>query len=1210
MKNKFLFAVTMLLVMTMGAKAQDLLLHFDFSTQSGSYVTDVSSSSVRGTLASGATVEQMGDYYVLNLGTSNGYFDMTSAAGDAFISTDDYTISVYYYVSSSASLSGNGYFLWTFSTSSACTSSAGVYSAYRLNAQRIATSTGGYSNETGYSVGSASAQGKWVHVAYTQSGTTGKLYIDGALQATISSMPLNSTNFGTTAPSYCWLGRAPFSDDNYLASTRVADFRLYDAALSDSEVATLAAETESLTQAMNYGTAGDATALAQLIAEAQALLDDSSSSYMPGAEENLRDAVLMAENAIAASGSDYLLAEYEDMLSESIQLLKATEGMSFDAGSIAEAYDADRGFIHPGGLHTQADFDRVKAQLEAGNETVTEAWNLLKEADYSQSSVATYPVETIIRGGGTGENYINAARGATMAYQNALRWKIAGTEANAKAAVRILNAWAQTTTSVSGNSNYALAAGIYGYQFAQAAELVRDYEGWEAEDFEAFRQWMLSVWYTPAISFMRARNGTWENSSTWWQAPGHYWSNWGLCNALCLVSIGVLCDDVFIYNQGVSYLKHDQTGNWKDDSTYEGTIYGDGLNEFWGYFIPSVSEDERGAYGKLGQLQESGRDQGHATMSLGLAVDCAQTLWNQGNDLYHYMDDRLAAGIEWTAAYNNALIDDLPWRDFHYYTSGYYWTDSRSTLMTAPSSSSRGQTRNYWGRVIGHYEGVMGVEMPYSEMALSQMGIDVGGTGSTSGAYDHLGYTVLMETRDSIAAPEDVPTLLTPLIVVDGETLEQAELGGLENTYVTNNATCVAAGTTLTLSPQLPDGEEDTGNWTWNSGETTREISVTANRSYIYRATYTNANGVQSQQAFSIAVDGDSNPSSAYGQITYDGATYTADSLDIYYGDRATLTLVGSGGYGTYEWDNGSEGSSLTTTPIVRPRTITGVYVNQSGTRTPVTFTLGVKYMQVQTVVNGEALADSTEVTVNEGDRVEIGVYVPDALGGCSFSWDSGENSSTITWESADETAERTLTYNVNGEEGTITFTVRVASANDYYVEPGNYLIYNRETDTYLTSVKSATQATFNERETDATSLQQVWQLTQNPADSTDCYSYNLQCLGDSLYLASTGRSSKLTPDYVYSFQNSLGTDYLEVHNDTQYWSWNVKNSRLVVTSKTAPSTFPFQLIPYDSADGVGSLPAETSTDDAPYYNLNGTRAQPKRRGIYIQKGKKLIFNY
>lgn len=36
-------------------------------------------------------------------------------------------------------------------------------------------------------------------------------------------------------------------------------------------------------------------------------------------------------------------------------------------------YDTNRGFIHPGGLHTQADFDRVRRQLAEGNEKVTAA---------------------------------------------------------------------------------------------------------------------------------------------------------------------------------------------------------------------------------------------------------------------------------------------------------------------------------------------------------------------------------------------------------------------------------------------------------------------------------------------------------------------------------------------------------------------------------------------------------------------------------------------------------------------------------------------------------------------------------------------------------------------------------------------------------------------------------------------------------------------
>ena len=136
-------------------------------------------------------------------------------------------------------------------------------------------------------------------------------------------------------------------------------------------------------------------------------------------------------------------------------------------------YDTERGFCHPGGLHTQADFDRVKKQLANGNRKVTEAYNILKNAAYAQPTVQTSPVETIVRGG-SGENYINAARGATMAYQNALRWKIEGNESCAKAAVRILMSWANVTKYISGTSDQCLAVGLYGYQFAQAAELMRD----------------------------------------------------------------------------------------------------------------------------------------------------------------------------------------------------------------------------------------------------------------------------------------------------------------------------------------------------------------------------------------------------------------------------------------------------------------------------------------------------------------------------------------------------------------------------------------------------------------------------------------------------------------------------------------------------------------------------------------------------------------
>ena len=623
----------------------------------------------------------------------------------------------------------------------------------------------------------------------------------------------------------------------------------------------------------------------------------------------------------------------------------------------APATNTDRGFVHPGGLHTQEDFNRVKLQLAAGNTKVYQAYNKLKNAEYAQPSVQTYPTEVIVRGG-SGENYMNAARGAAMAYQNALRWKIENNKSCANAAVRILMAWATTTKSISGDTNFALAAGLYGYQFAQAAELMRDYKGWSHEDFETFKTWMLTVWYPANIDFLRRRNGTWENASKWWQAPGHYWSNWGLCNLLCVATIGVLCDDVFIYNQGMSFFKYDQCGTYQDIRT-EVPIKNDGLAEFLGNFVVTTypSELETGAYGLLGQLNESGRDAGHSSMSLGLALDVCKLGWNQGDDLFSYMDHRMAAGIEYLAA-QSLSIEGLPWVDYIRADNGIYYTDSRAWTMTAPAMGA--QMRPYWGVVIGLYESVKGVSMPFAEQAYANMGIDGGGSGSTSGGYDHLGYSVLMNTHDVQLCPSgQVPTELQPLMVyggtvnvnlipslaqeqtrnlVNGNLIRHSELGGLVNTFNTNNATGVPAGTSITLMPQLPEGDEDTGNWLWNTGDTTRNLSITANQSYIYRVSYTNQNGVVSQLAFSIFVQGDCLPDSLIPSSTYDGTTTTDTIVHVLYGKTCRLSVTPSCGWGTYRWNSGQTTQTITTPAIREEKTYTVTYSNQGGATSSCTF--------------------------------------------------------------------------------------------------------------------------------------------------------------------------------------------------------------------------------------------------------------------------------
>ena len=160
-------------------------------------------------------------------------------------------------------------------------------------------------------------------------------------------------------------------------------------------------------------------------------------------------------------------------------------------------------------------------------------------------------------------------------------------------------------------------------------------------------------------------------------------------------------------------------------------------------------------------MNESGRDTGHSAMALGLAIDMAKVGWNQGDDLFAYMDHRLAAGIEYVAAQTQS-IEGLPWTNYQYGSSGYYYSDARAYVMEGPALGA--QMRPYWGTVIGIYEGVKGVKMPFSEVSYKNMGIDEGGQGGTSGGYDHLGYSVLMNTRDEQLCPADrVPTEPHPI---------------------------------------------------------------------------------------------------------------------------------------------------------------------------------------------------------------------------------------------------------------------------------------------------------------------------------------------------------------------------------------------------------------------------------------------------------------
>ena len=273
------------------------------------------------------------------------------------------------------------------------------------------------------------------------------------------------------------------------------------------------------------------------------------------------------------------------------------------------------------GLHTEEDFQRIRDKKAAGEEPWVSAYQLLVESQFSQKTADTYPTEWIKRGVSGDENYMNAARGATIVYQQALRWKIEQDDEYAAKAVENLNKWVQTCVGVTGNTNLSLAAGLYGYEFAIAGELLRDYGGWDRTDFAAFQNWLLKVFYPANDDFLKRHHDT--NAL-------HYWANWCLCNIAAKMAIGIVTDRRDIYNEGIAHL---QTGD--TNGRLRRAIYHD--------YAPDYN---------FAQWQESGRDQGHTLMCVGLMGIICQLAWSQGDDFFAYDDNLFLRACEYAACCN------------------------------------------------------------------------------------------------------------------------------------------------------------------------------------------------------------------------------------------------------------------------------------------------------------------------------------------------------------------------------------------------------------------------------------------------------------------------------------------------------------------------------------------------------------------------------
>lgn len=408
-------------------------------------------------------------------------------------------------------------------------------------------------------------------------------------------------------------------------------------------------------------------------------------------------------------------------------------------------------YNHPCAMYSQADFIRVKTMLDSGTapQAVSDEFQNLQNSQYAMLSYIPNPQSQIVRGDPTGteyssENYRYAMRDAAAAYQQALLWKLTGNDQYAISAIKILNEWAATCKKVTSNdANHYLAAGAQGYTFANAGEILRDYEGWSESDFENFKTWMVDVFAERNYAFLTKHSNT---------VSTHYWANWDLVNMSSYLAIGILTEDDDMVSYIVDYL-------------YNGV--GNGCLE---RLIVDTHTDPLSSGETIAQSQESGRDQGHASMVVAVAANLSQmayTLYLDNQeitklDFFAAKDNAILKMGEYTALFNLKNGTDnsnssgswlvsaaaMPFTRYErLYTVG---SGTNTEIHTQASEDQRGTIRPGWEIIYNHYAKVKGLSSGYiySKQFADKLRPEGGASdnryGSNSGAFDQLGWGTLM----------------------------------------------------------------------------------------------------------------------------------------------------------------------------------------------------------------------------------------------------------------------------------------------------------------------------------------------------------------------------------------------------------------------------------------------------------------------------------
>ena len=271
---------------------------------------------------------------------------------------------------------------------------------------------------------------------------------------------------------------------------------------------------------------------------------------------------------------------------------------------------------------------------------------------FSQANYKMFgPYEVIARDGA----YANTKNGSERDMKAALDFAQNGERENA---LEIINAYANTLRRLDGHD--APLCAIQCYHLVKAMTLMKDH--------------MRPSWNDMVRNALLPTIDKFDADSPY--ANG----NWGAIVNRLRMACAIFLKDSVLYQQSIDYFLHAN-----DNGSLSNYV------------------------GESGQCQETGRDQGHSQLGLGALCDVCNMAWEQGDDLWGALDNRLMLGIEYSAKYNLGYA--VPFET---------WTDCTGLYneWTEPGAMGRGRIRCIYDIPYQHYVGRKGLKMPYTKKLL------------------------------------------------------------------------------------------------------------------------------------------------------------------------------------------------------------------------------------------------------------------------------------------------------------------------------------------------------------------------------------------------------------------------------------------------------------------------------------------------------------